>query len=138
LWPLVMVLAIHAASSESNLASPKLGFSYDKIAHLLVFGLLATTILRIPDVFKLGWRGVYSVILVVAVCGLLDECRQLFTPGRSVELNDWLADSCGAILASILYFKWHWYRHLLEYPCFVRKRSTAPTQTPGSSPSSCS
>lgn len=121
LWPIIILLAIHAASSESKLASPQLGFSYDKIAHLLVFGLLATTILRIPGIFKHGWRGVCSAILIVAVYGLLDEYRQFLTPGRSVEFNDWLADTFGAIVASIVYFKWHWYRNLLEYPCFGQK-----------------
>lgn len=104
-------------SGTKNLAAPDFGFdfSYDKLAHLLVFGLLATAVLRIPRFFNNGWRGVCLTIALISLYGALDEYRQSFTTGRYVELDDWIADTLGAILASIVYFKWHWYRRLLEW-----------------------
>ena len=126
IWPFAIALAIFLASGTKNLAAPDLGFdlSYDKLAHLLVFGLLATAVLRIPRLFKQGWRGVCITIALISLYGALDEYRQSFTAGRSVEVDDWIADTRGALLASVLYLKWHWYRRLLEWRCF--KKQTNP------------
>jgi VanZ family protein len=106
------------ASGTKNLAAPDLGFdfSYDKLAHLLVFGLLATAVLRIPSVFNSGWLGVCITIALISLFGALDEYRQSFTAGRYVELDDWIADTLGAIIASVVYYKWHYYRRFLEWP----------------------
>jgi VanZ family protein len=115
-------------SGTNTLATPDLDFdiSYDKIAHLLVFGLLATAVLRIPRFFNKGWPGVCITIVLISLYGALDEYRQSFTDGRTVEFDDWIADTLGAILASIAYFKWHWYRHFLEWRCFGRRPTTKP------------
>lgn len=112
------------ASGTKDLAAPDFGFdfSYDKVAHLLVFGLLATAVLRIPRIFNNGWRGVGIAILLISLYGVLDEYRQSFTAGRYVELDDWIADTLGAILASIVYYKWHWYRRLLEWPALKQRK----------------
>jgi len=117
IWPFAIALAIFLASGAQQLAAPDLGFdfSYDKLAHLLVFGLLATAVLRIPRFFNQGWRGVGITIALISLYGGLDEFRQSFTAGRAVELADWIADTLGAIIASIVYYKWHWYRRQLEW-----------------------
>ena len=117
-------MAIFMASSSKDLAAPSIAFSYDKLAHLLVFGLLATAVLRIPRVFNLGWRGVFMTIALISLYGALDEYRQSFTAGRSVELGDWIADTLGAIIASIVYYKWHCYRHFLEWPTSSQSQRT--------------
>jgi hypothetical protein len=64
IWPVALALAIFMASGSKDLAAPNLGFdfSYDKLAHLLVFGLLATAVLRIPGIFNGGWQGVCTTI----------------------------------------------------------------------------
>ena len=115
-------MAIFMASSSKDLAAPSIDFSYDKLAHLLVFGLLATAVLRIPRIFNLGWRGVFMAIALISLYGALDEYRQSFTAGRSVELGDWIADTLGAIIASIVYYKWHCYRRFLEWPTSAQSR----------------
>ena len=117
-------MAIFMASSSKDLAAPSIDFSYDKLAHLLVFGLLATAVLRIPRIFNLGWRGVFMAIALISLYGALDECRQSFTAGRSVELGDWIADTLGAIIASIVYYKWHCYRRILEWPTSSQSQRT--------------
>jgi len=125
-WPFAIMMAVIAASSSSRLATPDLSFtmSPDKLAHFLVFGLLATSVLRIPFFFKLGWRGALAAACIVSVCGMLDEFRQSMTPGRAVELNDWLADTLGAIVAVLVYRYWPLYRRILEWSPFTKK--TAP------------
>ena len=124
IWPFAIAFAIFMASGTKDLAAPDFGFdfSYDKVAHLLVFGLLATAVLRIPRIFNNGWRGVGIAILLISLYGVLDEYRQSFTAGRYVELDDWIADTLGAILASIVYYKWHWYRRLLEWPALKQRK----------------
>ena len=122
-WPFTIMMAVIAASSSSRLATPDLSFtmSPDKLAHFLVFGLLATSVLRIPFFFKLGWRGALAAACIVSVCGMLDEFRQSMTPGRAVELNDWLADTLGAIVAVLAYRYWPLYRRILEWSPFPQK-----------------
>ena len=69
------------------------------------------------------WKGVFIAILITSLYGIIDEYRQMHTAGRYVEFKDWLADTSGAALASILYFKWDWYSRLLEKKFFDRKAS---------------
>ena len=125
LWPFALILVIFFASGRSKLAAPEVGFSYDKFIHFLVFGLLATTILRNPKLISKGWKGVLITILLVSTYGILDEFRQSFTAGRSVDPYDWIADTSGAMLACVLYFKWNWYRKKLESPCLATSGTLA-------------
>ena len=110
------------------MATPDLGFQFskDKLAHFLVFGLVATSILRTPKFKDLSWRSLILAATITSVYGGFDEFRQLLTPGRSVEFADWLADTLGAIVAVIVYAKWGWYRRLLEWS--PRKKRRALTQ----------
>ena len=102
LWPFAIAVAIFLASGAQHLAAPDLGFdfSYDKLAHLLVFGLLATSVLRIPRISQRGWKGVLTATLLISAYGGLDEFRQSFTAGRAVELADWIADRINRLLES--------------------------------------
>ena len=124
IWPFALALVVFAASGQSSLATPNTGFSYDKITHFLVFGLLATSIVRIPYFLNKHWKGALQTILIVSLYGAMDEFRQMFTIGRYVEFKDWIADTSGAILASALYLKWNRYRHALEKN-FLSKKSNA-------------
>lgn len=116
LWPVALALAIFAASGTQRLATPDLGFHFskDKLAHFLVFGLLATAILRTPRLKGLALRSLISAALLASAYGAFDEFRQSLTPGRSVELADWIADTAGAIVAVTVYARWHSYRNALE------------------------
>ena len=129
IWPFILIAAIFTASSQSSLAIPKTGFSYDKITHFLIFGLLATSLMRIPYFLKKGWKGVLLAILIASFYGIIDEFRQMFTAGRSVEFKDWVADTSGAVLASILYLKWDWYRSVLEKRSFGNYKSVTSKET---------
>ncbi len=113
-WPFLIVVSVFFASGQSEIASPGFTFSVDKLAHFGVFGALATSVIRLPRFREAGWKGVFVVLLLVSLWGGLDEFRQSFTPGRSVEVHDWLADTLGAMTAVLLYQAWPAYRRLLE------------------------
>ncbi|MDP4694611.1 MAG: VanZ family protein [Opitutales bacterium] len=117
LFPALLTIAIFLASGTSNLATPDVDFplSKDKIAHFLVFGLLATSILRTPQLINRGWKGALIAILLTSAYGASDELHQALTPERSVELADWIADTAGAIVAVWVYQNWALYRNLLEW-----------------------
>ncbi|MFA5057622.1 MAG: VanZ family protein, partial [Opitutaceae bacterium] len=64
--------------------------------------------------------GSWWAIVLVSVYGAATELLQSLTPYRSMEFDDWMADTLGAAVAVILYLSWMWYRRLLEQP--VRRR----------------
>jgi len=40
-----------------------------------------------------------EVFLVASFYGIFDEVHQMYVPGRSAELKDWIADVAGVLLA---------------------------------------
>lgn len=117
LWAVAVVATVFAASGRSQVAAPAI-VNFDKVAHTLVFGLIATLVGR--SFRRRRW--VWLAILLTSAYGAADELHQSFTPGRSVEVGDWLADTLGASLAVSLYQLWTWYRRLLETPVFKWQR----------------
>jgi VanZ family protein len=104
----------------------------DKIAHFSVFGLLASLIFRAPG-FCRKWA--IAAVVLVSLFGMSDEFHQSFTPGRSVEFDDWLADTLGACLAVTLYVNWTDYRRLLEWRLpFTHLTRHAPRPAPAPAP----
>jgi len=108
LWPLTLAALIFVASGRGEVAAPDV-VGIDKVGHFLVFGLLGTLVVRT------GCRP-WVAVLLVAGYGFADEWRQSFTPGRMVEVADWVADTLGALVAVNLYVRWSFYRRWLETP----------------------
>ena len=104
------------ASSFSQIAAPDVP-NIDKIGHGLVYGLLATLLVR-NGYFS---NRVWLAVVFVSLFGISDEWHQSFTPGRSVEFADWVADTSGATLAVTLYAISGWYRGLLELSLIRRE-----------------
>jgi len=128
-WALALAGAVVFASG-GNPHVPVSFVGIDKLAHFGVFGLLATLILRMPQVWRrIGWRG-WIAVVAVSIFGATDEWHQSFTPGRSVEFADWISDTTGAALAVTLYLNWSWYRRLLEIPLGKRKKRAADKTEP--------
>lgn len=112
-WTYAVALAtmIVVASGRSSVAAPQI-IDFDKLAHFSIYGLLATLVARAGfSRNRMGWA-----VLIVSLFGMTDEWHQSFTPGRSVEVLDWVADTSGAILAVGLYRYWEGYRAFLEKP----------------------
>ena len=122
----MVAAVIFFASSQSEVAAPGIP-GIDKVVHFSIYGLLATLVVRL----RTGRRAALLSILIVSLYGITDEWHQSFTPGRSVEVADWLADTLGAALAVAMYTGWTAYRSWLEKPLWkkrqIEKRATAPT-----------
>lgn len=121
-WAIAVVATVFVASGQSQVASPGI-VDFDKIAHGMVFGLIGSLIARSFRNRRWAW----AAILITSAYGAADEFRQSLTPGRSVEVADWAADTAGATLAVTLYLLWPWYRRLLETRLFARKRLVEKT-----------
>lgn len=126
-WPVAIAVLIISASHRSRVASPEI-VNIDKLAHFAVYGLLATLLCRLGS----GWRAAWGALMLASAFGASDEWHQSFVPGRESELADWVADTCGAALAVVLYQGSTHYRRLLEWPLFGRRGATPPG--PGAEP----
>ena len=118
-----LTLVIFLASSRSELAAPNLWAipHLDKYLHFLIFGLLATNLIRIPLCTNKHLNNALAFALS-SLYGFADEYRQSFTLERSVELSDALADSLGALVATQIYARWTAYKNLLEWPILSFKK----------------
>lgn len=97
-----MVLAISVLPAGTVKAPEVLGF--DKLAHAVVYGVLAFLIHRAAS-----WPCLACGVIVTASCGALGavlEFVQSFVPGRHPSVADAIANLLGAGLASIVYVKW--------------------------------
>ena len=78
----------------------------DKIEHFGAYGLLSAILylnLLFQEKFKLFSKYPATFTLIVAsLYGMVDELHQLFVPGRSADVRDWLADFIGAVLGVII------------------------------------
>lgn len=76
---------------------------YDKLVHgviFCVFGLLVYRALhRGPAPSMFSYKRVWMMLAIVIGYGIFDELHQAYTPGRSVDGKDLLADVAGGVLA---------------------------------------
>lgn len=108
IYVILLIATIIWASGHGQVAGPKIT-NFDKLAHFSVFGLMATLVLR-----QVGIRRWWLALLLVSAFGASDEIHQSFTPGRSADFRDWVADTLGAATAIGLYCLIRPYRRLLE------------------------
>ncbi len=81
---------------------------FDKLQHLIAFGLLTALILT--GMQRSRWnhslsRLVWVPFLFTVAFGLTDELHQHFIPGRKVDPFDIVANSTGAFLAQLLFLR---------------------------------
>lgn len=54
-------------------------------------------------------------ILLTSLYAVTDEIHQLFVPGRSCQFSDWVIDTCGAILGTLVFLAalacFEWIKH---------------------------
>ncbi|MCX8106147.1 MAG: VanZ family protein [Ignavibacterium album] len=78
----------------------------DKVNHYIAFfvlGFFLNLTLKYQNRYPVLKKNILlTTIIIAAGYGLLDELHQLFVPGRSAEVLDWIADFIGAISGSIL------------------------------------
>ncbi|MGJ3243449.1 MAG: VanZ family protein [Opitutales bacterium] len=94
----------------------------DLIAHVLVFGLLATALARSPlpgSARCVPWS---LAALLASLYGLLDEWHQSWVPARTFDPADAAADIIGAYLAAAVYRFWPAYRRFWETTLFQKRK----------------
>ena len=74
----------------------------DKIEHFSAFFILAV-LLNLALIFQrksfvLFKYAALVTIVITLFYGAIDELHQIFIPGRSADIRDWLADATGVIL----------------------------------------
>jgi uncharacterized protein YfiM (DUF2279 family) len=82
----------------------------DKLGHMVIYGILAGTILFAFSEKQKNTRSRRVMLFTVAFCilyGISDEIHQSFIPGRFVSIYDVFADCAGATAACAL---WSWLR----------------------------
>lgn len=129
-WPIIIMVCITLVSGTNDLVVPNLGlFSSDKLKHFLVFGLLATAIIRNFSPKRKSITMILIAGIATSLFGMGDEIWQSFTPGRTLDIWDWLADTIGAFVAAIAYRNLHAYRRILEIPISQRKQSRSASNS---------
>ncbi len=127
-WPVILGAAIYYATGAAG--APEVLWPVfphqDKAAHFLLFGHLATLLIRLRGDNRTGAGAFLFALSSASLFGLGIECRQFVSPRRAFEWADWAADTLGAFLAAHLYWKWTFYRNMLECEIFSRKTETKP------------
>lgn len=92
---------------------------WDKVAHAVVYGGLATIVSVGLRRSGRPARPVFDFlvpVLFATLYGASDELHQYFVPSRSCDVMDWLTDGAGALLAQIVLFTCLWRLPLFRAP----------------------
>ncbi len=107
---LLMATTVFVLSSIPGQRIPvSLAHGLDKVAHASIYSVLGLTVaLGLHRGRGMGSRAAVIVATVVigALYGATDEVHQLFTPHRSFEVLDGLADTIGSLIGALLYVGW--------------------------------
>jgi VanZ family protein len=108
-WSLLALysLAIFLLSSRPiPFDTSRLPSGFDKVLHAGAFGLWASLALAATARSRPSWawkRHAWIAAISASIYGLCDEVHQMFVPGRSADVLDWVADLTGGILAVLLW-----------------------------------
>jgi VanZ family protein len=101
---LAWMACISYLSGQPALPVPLLFEHQDKLMHFVAYGTLGMLILSsmaIPaggyTLTQVGWS-----TLMASLYGASDEFHQSFVQGRDPDVIDWVADTTGALLATLL------------------------------------
>ena len=102
--PALWAAGIFSLSCISLPPKPPLFPGVDKVAHVVLYSGLALLLFRAlrRDRGFSPWRAATWAFVFAALYGITDEFHQNFTPNRSVELLDWVADAVGGATAFAL------------------------------------
>jgi VanZ family protein len=104
---LVWMALIFTASSIPSGRFPDVSiFRFDKLIHLVIYGVLGFLMHRAlsrQSRFPLlaRWAALWSVLFCV-LYGVSDELHQSFVPGRDMSGYDLIANTAGALLSAVI------------------------------------
>lgn len=102
--PVIYMAVIFYLSSQPNPIPIVTERLWDKSLHLIEYGGLAALLCRALVGEGLTWRRAAGLAIVLTLAyGSTDEWHQLFTPGRSSDLRDLIADTIGGALGTSAY-----------------------------------
>ena len=83
--------------TEPNFALKVVDLLWDKTVHFLYYGTMAFLFW-----IAAGRRGPLWVWIAVMAIGATDEILQIWKPGRTADINDWIADALGSGIALVI------------------------------------
>jgi len=96
---------IYWLSSQSHLPIPGVFDMQDKLIHAAAYAVMAF-------LFWQSWHGhvpgswlVWMTVLFCSAYGISDEWHQSFIAGRDASVFDWMADTVGAFLLTMVLYK---------------------------------
>lgn len=91
---------------------PSLFPQADKLMHFILYAGFTASLAWAFETTRFGRRGLvfWMAAAVAAAYGATDELHQLFVPGRSCDIFDWLADALGAAVCALILMKASWRR----------------------------
>ena len=100
LWMAVL----YYLSDQPSLPAPELFPHQDKFIHATAYAILAALLLLCMPLRTPGFtrRQALTATLLASLYGLSDEFHQSFVPGRDADAFDWLADTSGALISTLL------------------------------------
>ncbi len=109
LWLLLLLsycAVIYELSDQPVLPVPALFNMQDKVIHAMAYAVMAalfwqTARYRMPKLFPCA----VVTVLFCSLYGISDEWHQSFVAGRMADPLDWLADTTGALLLTIVRYK---------------------------------
>ncbi len=117
IWVLCLLMyctLIYFLSDQSRLPLPDLlNFQMsDKLIHALAYAVMAFLFWQAGKAWmihrgKIQWSALAVLCVLFCACyGLSDEWHQSFVEGRDASVWDWVADTMGAMLLTIMLKKW--------------------------------
>ena len=99
-------------SSQSQPVKTDIHFAQDdKVAHILLFGgltaIVTLGIRRSGKPVKPAWQ-FWAPIVFATIYGISDEFHQRFTPMRTCDIFDVMADTTGAVLVQVALCGFWW------------------------------
>jgi len=98
-------LVIFSGSSFPQPEMPITFWNFDKVLHLIEYGLFGILLARAIKGTKpeINLKRMYFLAAIVALLyGFSDEFHQAFVPGRTVSIWDALTDGAGGLLGALL------------------------------------
>jgi VanZ family protein len=99
--PILWAVFIVVITSLPASAVPEVGgvpTGTDKLVHLGVYAILGWLSVRAAWTPERGWRAWLLTILIIAALAATDEWLQRYSPGRTPNIWDWIADVTGATI----------------------------------------
>lgn len=91
--------------SDEIIESHLPGFmTVDKIVHCVCFAAFAFSVAFAIGLNPSAKFCLLMPVAIIALCGIVDEFHQSFTPGREFSFADWVADVVGAVIGSVVFF----------------------------------